>query len=138
MKQWASLVAVTAIASGKPAELVVTSLMRATFCERLAKPSRLGSHASDLFLVGLFSSIDALIDRPLEEVLSQVAVSDSVRDALLGGANPLSRVYNLVLTYERGDWERAAELARELDLDESILPEAYDRSVQWVDQVLGS
>ncbi|MGH2458178.1 MAG: EAL and HDOD domain-containing protein [Chloroflexota bacterium] len=138
VRQWAALVAVTTIASDKPAELIAISLLRATFCERLAAPAHLDNRASDLFLVGLFSSLDALIDRPLGELLREVAVPDAVRDALLGLPTRLSPVYRLVLAYEQGDWDGSTELARALELDEKILPDVFSQSVRWVDQVLAS
>lgn len=136
LKQWASLVAVASIGYDKPMELVVTCLLRARFCELLASFSPSIGREADLFLVGLFSALDALVGRPLEELLNEVAVPDEVRDALLGSSNHLNEVYRLVLAYERGDWEAVTALAQSLSLDENLLPELYKQSVQWVNQIM--
>lgn len=136
VRQWASLVAVTGLGYDKPSELVTTSLVRANFCERLAPLIQMKGREPDLFLVGLFSSLDALIGRPMEDLLNELAVPNEVRDALLGRPNRLNDVFCLVQAYERGDWKGVSASARSLPIDEDVLPDLYERSVEWVNQVL--
>ncbi|HZW30568.1 MAG TPA: HDOD domain-containing protein [Isosphaeraceae bacterium] len=138
VRQWATLATVTGLGYDRPDELITTSLLRATFCERLAVPLRIPRRAAELFLVGLLSPLDALMGRPMDELLTEIAVPDDVRAALLGEPCHLREIYRLVLAYERGDWDGVIALATSLRLDEDLLPGIYQQSVQWVNQVLST
>jgi EAL and modified HD-GYP domain-containing signal transduction protein len=93
LRKWILLAVVPYLAANKPHELVVESLLRARFCELLAESSKLYSRASDLFLVGLFSVLDAVLDRPLPEIVQTLQLPGDVRDVLLAEqtANPWMR-----------------------------------------------
>lgn len=134
-KKWASMVVYTNLAEDKPSELLVTSLIRARFCELVGLEGGLEGRDQDLFLMGMLSLIDALVGRPLEEVLEEVSVSDGVKNALLGRASPLSQIYQLILAYERGDWNRVLSIANELSMDRTHIIECYTQAVEWADQI---
>ena len=133
IKKWASLVAMTGMGEDKPAELVVTSLVRARFCESLGGLVGLKHRELELFLMGLLSLMDALMDRPLEEAFEGMSVSADVRAALLGGRSPLRPVYDIVEAYERGEWERLTAVVTELGVTESVIAQLYADSVEWAD-----
>jgi EAL and modified HD-GYP domain-containing signal transduction protein len=135
-RKWASLVALTLIGEDKPHELVVTSLVRAQFCEELGVGGALPDTKADLFLTGLLSTLDALLDRPLAEVLRHMSVSDEIRQALLGGDNLLGDTLALAVAYDRADWTRVEFLARRIALPERLIPQAYRRAVEWVRPIL--
>jgi c-di-GMP-related signal transduction protein len=65
-RRWVSIVAIVSMASDKAPELVRTTLARAYFCEDLSRLIGMSAQSSDLFLMGLLSVADALLDRPLE------------------------------------------------------------------------
>jgi len=134
-RKWASLVALTLIGEDKPPELLTTSLVRAQFCEQLGAEGALPERQSDLFLVGLLSTLDALLDRPMEEILSQMSVTPEIREALLGGDNLLHDTLSLAISYDRADWQRVRSLAPRMAFPESGLPEAYRRAVEWVTRI---
>ncbi len=136
VRQWALLVAVTGLGYDKPSELVTTSLVRANFCERLAPMIQMKGREPDLFLVGLFSALDALTGRPMDDLLAELAVPGEVRDALLGRPNRLNDVFCLVQAYERGDWKGVSSSARALPIEEDALPDVYEQSIAWANQVL--
>ncbi len=136
-RKWASLVTVTMMGEDKPQELVGTSLLRAQFCEELANALPQCERPGELFLVGLLSTLEALLDTPLENLLEQMSLGGDVTAALHGEPSPLTTPLELVLAWERGDWTRVEELARQLDIPADFLPAAYTRSVAWVDEVMG-
>jgi len=76
--------AVGEVIGGKPAELIRTALARAYFCEELARPLRLSRDSSELFLMDLLSTKDALRDRPMPHVLAELSLSAEIRTALSG------------------------------------------------------
>jgi EAL and modified HD-GYP domain-containing signal transduction protein len=134
IKKWASLVAMTGMGDDKPTELVVTSLIRARFCELLAPHVGLKHRDLELFLMGMLSLIDALMDRPLEDALAGISISADVKAALLGEDSPLSPVYQIVQAYERVDWDRLFSLASSLEIDGGTIAEMYADSVEWADE----
>lgn len=134
-KKWASLVVLTLIGEDKPAELVTTTLVRAQLCEQLGAEASLPERQADLFLVGLLSTLDAMLDRPMDQVLEQMSVSPGVREALLKGDNLLSDTLQLAISYDRGDWHRVRALAPRISYPEPSMPEAYRHAVEWVNRI---
>ncbi len=134
-RKWASLVVLTLIGEDKPAELVTNTLVRAQLCEQLGAEAALPERQADLFLVGLLSTLDAMLDRPMAQVLEQLSVSNEVRHALLNGDNLLSDTLQLAISYDRGDWERVRSIAPRLAYPEPSMPEAYRHAVEWVNRI---
>ena len=85
------------------------AMVRATMCERLAQ-TLAPHHAASCFLVGLFSVLDALMDRPMPEVLRALPLAEEVQSALLDHAGSLGAILHGVLAYERGNWQEATQL----------------------------
>ena len=133
IKRWISLVALSSAAAGKPPELMATALRRAAFCELLGPAT--GEPANDLFLIGLLSVLDAILDRPREEVFAEIAVHEDIRLALLGWQTRLSNVLKLVECYDRGLWNEVAMFCESLQIAEHILPEKYSQAIAFARQV---
>ncbi len=139
IRNWVSLVALPNLASDKPDELVRTALLRARFSELLAQWAGLGHRKADLFLIGLFSLLDAMLGRSLAEILDEMRLGGEIADALLGTAPPrqsLAGVYTLVREYEAGDWNALSETATNLRIPAEIIPDLYLEAVSWSDQIL--
>jgi EAL and modified HD-GYP domain-containing signal transduction protein len=131
LRRWANLTAVLGLCDGKPPELFLTCVVRARFCELLGRRAGLLHKTLDLFLTGLLSLIDAILDRPLEEALSQFAVPNDIRAAILRDDSPASQVCSLARAYENGDWERVGEVARSLNVPAAKVAESYRRAIEW-------
>ena len=98
IRNWVSLATLPTLASDKPDELIRTALLRARFSELLAPWAGIGYRKADLFLVGLFSALDAMLGRPVAEILSEMRLGGDIAEALLGTAppgQPLAEVYAL-------------------------------------------
>jgi len=135
VRKWASLLTLAGLADDKPAELVVSSLVRAKFAEALAELSNQAQRASDFFLMGLFSQLDAIVGRPLKEILAEIPLADDVAQALLGQGR-LNNFFKLIVAFEKGQWSALPGLAAALGLEEDQLPQAYHQAVQWPQQIL--
>jgi len=127
-RRWISIVAVVALASGKPIELARTAVMRGYFCEQMAEASGRAAEAAELFLLGLLSVADALLDRPMERVLEDLPLSKDIAVALQGGENEFRGVLDLMLAYEGGTWNTVAKAARRINVEEARLPDCYIRA----------
>jgi EAL and modified HD-GYP domain-containing signal transduction protein len=88
-----------------------------------------------MFLLGVFSLMEALLGRPLSEVVSEIALPEAVRAALLGRPNRFWKVLELVKAFEGGKWSEVSELAVALRQDESQLAAAYLEAVNWAQHV---
>ena len=131
IRKWTSLVVLACLADTRPRELLVTSVLRAKFCENLAAPGGLGDRSGELFLMGLLSMMDAILERPLAEILGELPVSGDVKSALLHGGNLFRYIFELVLAYERGNWRRASQFASSLRMNELAVTEAYLEAARW-------
>ena len=130
-RKWASVVLTSGMAQDKAPELVVNSLVRARFCELLTERIGLNGRATDLFLMGLLSLMDAILDQPMASILESIPVATDIKAALLGKEGVLRDAYSLVLACEAGDWEPLLEIAALLKLSEEAISESYLSSVEW-------
>jgi c-di-GMP-related signal transduction protein len=129
--RWATLLSLAALARDKPAELISTALVRARFCELLAPAAGLGEHSDELFLSGLLSVLDALVDRPLEEALAEMRLAPQVTSALTDGSGRRGSVLCIARDFERGRWLEASEKATRLGIGGSAIGRAYRNSLTW-------
>lgn len=135
VRQWLCLVVETAMGQDKPSELVVTCLIRARCCEQLAKSAGMPVFETDLFLTGMLSAIDAILDRPLEEILNELNVSHCIRSALIESQGPLHPLIAAVLALEKGDWGKMSEMTLRAHLRERDLMDVYAKSLEWAQTV---
>jgi EAL and modified HD-GYP domain-containing signal transduction protein len=133
IKKFISLVATAALGEDKPSELIRSSIIRARMCELLGSLDGLHLDKFELFLVGLFSRIDAMLDNPMEEVLDQLPLSPNVARALIEGDGPLADILQLIGAYETGDWDHFAQVKNKLAIDDSKIPDFYIEAIGWAD-----
>lgn len=127
LKKWITTAVVGELCADKPNEVTRLSLLRARFAENLAGAFGLAVQASELFLMGLFSVLDVILDKPMEEALSMVHVSKQIRDVLVDRKGPLLRVYEFILQYESANWQ---EISRQMILEKIDMPTLYDAYIQ--------
>jgi len=135
IRRWVRLVATLGAGQDKSTELVSLALVRARFCELLSPKIKHGD--SDLFLLGLLSLIDTILEVPMATVLENISIDQETRSVLLGGASRLRPLYQLMLAQESGEWQQAAELAGQLQLKDEEVSDIYWQAVQWSRQVTG-
>ncbi len=137
IRKWIAIAALPTIAGDKPGELVTQSLVRGRFCELLGQASGEGIE-DQAFLVGLFSMLDALLDRPLNDVLGELGLASPL-DAVLRGQAPeesvLNTIYQLVRSYEMADWREVDRLAGRLGTPPDLVGAAYREALPWADEV---
>lgn len=142
IRRWAALATLPALATNKPSELSTLSLVRARFCEQMAQLSGFASSApipaNDAFLVGLFSLLDALVDKPLADALQELRLPATIVDVLLGNTPPqhsLRQIYELILCYEGGNWAEVEALAKQNHVPAGTVREAYVEATRWAEQI---
>lgn len=134
VKKWITLIAFRDAAVEKPSELIRNSLTRARFCELLASAIKLKDRRSELFILGLFSRIDALLDRPMEDVLKDLPVADDLKDALQGKENSLSPFLLVMAAYEQVDWVAVDIQACTLSMNPKDLAILFFQAIEWTEK----
>lgn len=131
VKKWLSFITLASIGEDKPEELAVQAIIRARFCESLAPHVGLPSRADGLFLMGMFSLLDAFLDRPLSDLLMEIPLDTDIKKALLGEENRFGELYQCVLAYERGEWGKLSEHGKKFRITEALLSQLYLGAVEW-------
>jgi EAL and modified HD-GYP domain-containing signal transduction protein len=95
-------------------------------------PTSSGIPSADaMFLVGLFSHMDALLHMPMEDVLEQISLSEDVRAAILDKAGPGGALLSAVMAYEEAEWELAEKYLAAIGADASSISDVYLDAVTW-------
>jgi c-di-GMP phosphodiesterase len=133
LHKWLSLLLVTSVArkGGTDIELVQLAIQRARLCELVAQQGRDRRSAEPLFMVGLFSLLDALLRVTLREILDRVDLADEVRRALVARSGPYAPTLAMVEAYERADWPVVEAECATLGVDPSRLGPLYLDAVRW-------
>src|ERR1700751_3776911 len=126
LRRWVRLIAAVGAGQDKTSDLVLSALVRGRFCELLAPKVPHGE--SDLFLMGLLSLIDAMLESPMEAVLEKIPVDAATKSVLLGQPSILRPVFQLMLAHESGEWEAAGALSEALQLDPEEVAGCYWRA----------
>lgn len=132
LRRWIRLVVTVGAAEQKCSELVLAALGRARFCELLSARVQSGG---DLFLMGLLSVMDAILEVPMEVILEQVPMEKDTKLALLGQVSPLRPLYQLMLAQESGEWDASAQLAAQLKLSIDDVADKWWQAMQWAQNV---
>jgi c-di-GMP-related signal transduction protein len=128
-RQWVRLTATLCAGESKPSVLILWALTRARFCELMGPQILAGE--PDLFLLGMLSLMDLIIDLPMPRVLEGLPLSQEFKVTLLGGDTPLRPIYQLMLAQESGDWAAVSTFAEQFHLKESSLAKNYWQAMQW-------
>ena len=131
LRKWIAVVSVGVMADGKPDELMTVPLVRGRFCELLAPLAGMAGHANDLFLLGLLSVMDAILDQPLAVILAELPVRREIKEALLARSGLYRDMLDMATAHEGADWEAISALAPRLGIKEDQIPGIYVSAVDW-------
>jgi EAL and modified HD-GYP domain-containing signal transduction protein len=132
-RHWLRLTATLCAGQHKPSVLILSALTRARFCELIGPQVLPGE--TDMFLLGILSLMDVIIDLPMPRVLEGLPLSQDFRLTLLGGESRLRPVYELMLAQEAGDWAALSALAKLHHLDETSLARDSWQAMEWAQQL---
>ena len=131
LKKWINTVITKELCADRPNEITRVSLLRAKFAECLAQSFGLTIKAPELFLMGLFSVLDIILNTPLTEALGRVNVSKEISEALINHKGELADVYDFILAYESADWQEVGRMLIVKSIDTNTVYKAYTESVVW-------
>jgi len=130
VKKFVCLIMTAHLAQNKPSELTQLSIVRARFCELIAKKISPGM-SNNAFIMGLFSLIDAILDKSMEDVLLTLPIADPIKDALLGKSNILYHILEVEKSYEKASWWAMKQACEKVNIDEAELVKYYTEAISW-------
>lgn len=133
IRRWIRLVTLVSAGEEKSSDLVLSALVRARFCELVGM--KIPRSQSDLFLIGMISMLDAILEVSMEEILQKIALEKEIKAVLSGAGGRLKPVYDLMIAQEAGKWEAAKQSAELLRITESEIGEMWWQAMQWGRQV---
>ena len=138
LKKWINAAVSHELCADKPNEITRVSLLRAKFAENLAPTFEMAGLSSELFLMGLFSVLDIILDKPMKEALEMVNVSKEITDALVDKKGEMAKVFDFIENYETDSW---AELSRQMilyNIKEAPVYDAYVDALSWYRDLFGT
>ncbi len=138
IRKWIGLLALSALTERSVPSITPVATIRARFCELIALSAGLKNRSAELFLFGMLSLFEAILHRPMEEIIGLIDLNDDIRDALLKhGQTPkvVGAIYSLVIAYEAGEWETVDLIAKRLGISREALSFAYMDSVRWAEDI---
>lgn len=136
LRHFVMLVIISEMTTSKPGELVRLGLVRAKFCELLGENSDRSIESSELFVVGLFSLLDAMLDAPMIEIMERLPVSNGIKEALLTDTGPYCIYLELVKNYERNNEALFVPLFERLELDPEKVNTCYLTAIKYANGLL--
>ena len=139
IKSWLWLIFLTDISpKHKTSELPYLSAIRAKFLERTALNHDLPIAKADLlYLLGLFSLLEAMLDVPFKEIAKNLPLDDDLAAALGGVANEYTPWLNMARYFERGEWDNIDEVIASLELDPMTVANSYAEALTWAKTLQG-
>jgi EAL and modified HD-GYP domain-containing signal transduction protein len=132
IRKLTSLLITAEISPGKPHELVKTSVVRSRFCELIAHNTKYSSVKDEAFMTGLFSTMDALLDREMGDILHGLPLSQDIKSALLEPeCNNLGLILSLSISYQKGEWDMVKLQCRALGINSDKVTECYKKAMKW-------
>ena len=131
LKRWINTAVTKELCSDKPSEIVRLVMIRAKFAENLAPEFEMAMQSSELFIMGLFSALDVMLDKPMDEAIEMVQVSKKIKEALLNDEGEYAPVYDFLRSYEDADWEEVSRILVLKDIDIDKVYSAYLGALRW-------
>ena len=131
IRRFVTLVIVSELAADKPAELVRLSVIRARWCELMAENSQRTQETAEFFLLGLFSLIDAILDKPMAQMMERLPLSDEVKEALTSQTGAHAPFLLAMLSYEQGQSKECLRHLRSIRVDPAKVYDFYLEAVKF-------
>lgn len=134
-KSWLNLALLDSFLGDQTPEIIKLSMIRMKLMESIGLESYLRSETETLKLIGLLSVLDVLVDKNMIEAVNPLPIEQEMKLTLLGRKSQYADLYQLVLNYEKADFNKAYRLAQSARFDLDRLPELYSEAVRWADDI---
>lgn len=133
--RWLTLLIVTSNEGATPPALMKTAITRGRLTELLGQDMVDRSERDNLFIVGIFSLLDAMLEMPMDKVLDKLTLPENIADALLNRDGIYGPFLSLSEACESADMARIDELATALTIEPAKVNEAHLQALAWVEEL---
>lgn len=133
--KWVALMLVRDFTGGYSDELIKISISRAKFCELLAQELLVGKNTYEYYLLGLFSNLDVLLNKPMNEIVNELTIPQVVKEALIGNDNTHSSVLKIVQFYEKAMWDQMILECKKIKINPEKVTYNYVESINWAQEI---
>ncbi len=139
LKRWLMVAMMADMKGGGQAEeLTFRSAMRGRFLEKIAEKQQGRGYEPDaMFMLGLFSNLDAMLGMPMHEITAHLPLDSQMEDALCGQQNAARQWIDLAAALEEGDWKKSRELMREKKLAPEAVAMLHAEAGAWACALMG-
>ena len=116
-------------------ELMYASLFRAKVCEKLARRNNKHNY-SEYFLVGLFSLIDSLLQRPINTILDKLPLSEILLETISGETTEMTPYLQMSIALNKLEWDQIEPLAEKFAISHQEIIEIYEDVILWVEDAV--
>lgn len=136
LRQWVYMLSFNKDDSDGNEEMLKLSFLRATFAQEIAvRLPDCPVGKTEAYMMGMFSTLDYMVDAPLEELLAEIPINDDIKKGLLTGEGDAGKLFKLVISYENADWKTCTQIAVESGLKISDLSQIYINCVEEVNSI---
>lgn len=136
VKRWATAAISIRLADDRPNEITRLSLIRARFAENLAGAFEMAIFSQSLFMMGLFSLLDVILELPMEKAVDEIAVDEQVREALVEKSGDFYKILQFIHAYEHANWDEIAILMVTHNLELEAVTTAFVDALVWYKALL--
>lgn len=136
-KNWLNLALLDSFLGDQTPEIIKLSMVRMRLMQSIGEKSSFKNDIEILKLIGLLSVLDVLLDKNMLEAVNPLPIEKDLKLTLLGKESKYSGVYNLVLNYEKAEFNKAYRNAQAAKFDLDLLPNLYSEAIQWADDIYG-
>ncbi len=133
--RWLSLLILAPEGSQTPPALAKTALVRGRLTELLGQSRLEGQERDNLFIVGVFSLIDAILGIPMSKLLESLSLPDNIGDALLNRSGIYAVYLDLAEACEQADWPVLDALAKQTGLSAEQINHAHLHALAWAEDI---
>ncbi|MDR1217021.1 MAG: HDOD domain-containing protein [Oscillospiraceae bacterium] len=135
LKKWITIISMSRIKDNKPGELITMAIVRARFLELAAPLTGLKKEAENMFMIGLMSLMDAIMDMPLPDIIRETSVSEEISEALLTRYGVRGDLLSIIVAYESCQWDTAYAMAEKRGLTMDAVFKLYMAAIEWANKM---
>ena len=132
IRQWLRILIMADLnPSDRGQEMVRLCAIRGRFLQNMSEKHGLDQSPETMFLIGLFSALDTILDQPMKSILKELPLNAEIKQTLLGEDTDSVPWLEMVKSLQKANWGRLQELARDLEVDAEDAAHTYNQASSW-------
>ena len=129
IRKWLYIILFKELSLNINREILSSTVIRANFCEKVSKLTELKDRSDEAFMLGMFSLLDVIISRSMEQIVIELPLESEIKSALCGEENNFKAILDLVIAYENANWVELDFVIKNLKIDENDVSDIYMESI---------